>query len=108
MVTDMISPMLLWIYMILIKEKEESLSNIIMKSIGFSIVLFGSLIYNEIIICNFFGFNKDTKKSIEERQREELIALNNDQSITETSEASYYSDNIKDENNNIKNNNEQN
>ena len=35
------------------------------------IVLFASLIYNEIIIFNFCNLNKDTKKFIEERLNEE-------------------------------------
>ena len=53
----------------------ETTTNIILKSLGFSIVFFSSLIYNEIIICNFFGLNMNTKKCIEERQKEELISL---------------------------------
>ena len=56
-------------------QNGETTTNIILKSLGFSIVFFSSLIYNEIIICNFFGLNINTKKCIEERQKEELISL---------------------------------
>ena len=49
--------------------------NIVFNCLGYFIVLFSSLIYNEILISNFFGFNKNVKKSIEERQKEELIAI---------------------------------
>ena len=52
-----------------------TITDIILYGIGYLIVLFGSLIYNEIIICNFFGFNKNTKKGLEERLTEESIAL---------------------------------
>ena len=73
MVTDIISPMLLWIIQSLMKG--EKLINVIFYSLGYLIVLFASLIYNEIIICNFYDLNKDTKKCLEERQTEELISL---------------------------------
>jgi hypothetical protein len=72
MVTDIISPMLTWI---VLGIREESLLNNIFYGIGFLIALIGSLIYNEIIICNFYGFNKNTKKCLEERQRTESTLL---------------------------------
>ena len=72
-VTDIIIPLLTWI---LKSSKDgETTTNIILKSLGFSIVFISSLIYNEIIICNFYGFNVNAKKCIEERQKEELISL---------------------------------
>ena len=42
---------------------------------GFFIVLLSSLIYNEIIICNFCDLDKNTKKGLEERQKQELVSL---------------------------------
>ena len=72
-VTDIISPLLTWIVKS-IKDGEE-VKSVILNSLGFSIVFFSSLIYNEIIICNFCGFNKNTKKYIQERQKEELKSL---------------------------------
>ena len=51
-----------------------------MNSIGYFLVLLSSLIYNEIIIFNFFGLNRNTKKYLEIRQREELSSIiNNDE-----------------------------
>ena len=73
MVTDCISPMLLWLFLTM--PNEDSKINIIFNICGYIISLFSSLIYNEIIIFNFCDFNKNTKKYIEERQREELISL---------------------------------
>jgi len=51
-----------------------------LNSIGYFLVLLSSLIYNEIIIFNFFGLNRNTKKYLEIRQREELSSIiNNDE-----------------------------
>ena len=69
MVTDIISPMLLWVAKSIMKKPK--LLEIILNPIGFLIVLFASLIYNEIIIFNFWNLNKDTKKFIKERLDEE-------------------------------------
>ena len=44
--------------------------------IGYTIVLFSALIYNEIIILNFCGLSKNTKKFINERIKEEIKELN--------------------------------
>ena len=46
--------------------------DIVLNSIGFLIALFSALIYNEIIILNFCGFNKNTKKFVNQRLDEEL------------------------------------
>ena len=74
MVTDIISPMLLWI-VISIQSEDLKIINIVFNSLGYCIVLFSSLIYNEIIICNFYGFNKYTKKCLKERQNKESNLL---------------------------------
>ena len=41
--------------------------DIIIYPIGYLIVVFASLIYNEIIIFNFWGLSKNTKKFIKQR-----------------------------------------
>ena len=83
MVTDIISPILFWILLIIKGEKEESYV-IILNIIGFMIALFSSLLYNEIIVLNFCGFNKNTKKCLEERQRQELIKLKETEKLTQS------------------------
>ena len=67
MVTDIISPFLLWIAITIESKDSTGIMELILNPIGYLIVLFASLIYNEIIIFNFCGLNKDTKKFIEER-----------------------------------------
>ena len=69
MVTDIISPMLLWLALTI--RDGQDLPAVALYPIGYVIVLFGSLIYNEIIIFNFCGLSKDTKKFVEQRLNEE-------------------------------------
>ena len=70
MVTDMISPLLSFIVNTIIYE--EKLFSIILYKIGYLIAFFSSLIYNELIILNCFGFNKNTKKYANKREYKEL------------------------------------
>ena len=97
--TDIISPLLTWITKS-IRNGEKSI-NICLKSLGFFIVFFSSLIYNEIIICNFWDLEKNTKKYIEEREKEESQILRvtengiqNANQETNDNESSFYSENI--------------
>jgi len=39
--------------------------------LGFVFLTFGTLLYNEIIILPYFGFDQNTKIAIEERKRAE-------------------------------------
>ena len=74
MVTDIMTPFLLWIINI-ISDDEETIFNKTVNSVGYFIVLIASLIFNEIIICNFCDLNKYTKKYLEKRQKEEITLL---------------------------------
>ena len=69
MVTDIISPMLLWLALTI--RDGQDLPDVALNPIGYIIVLFASLIYNEIIIFNFCDLSKDTKKFVEQRLNEE-------------------------------------
>ena len=94
MVTDVISPFLLWLFNLFFKE--ETKLNIIFLSSGYIIVLISSLIYNEIVICNFCNLNKYTKKSLEERQNKETALLKK----TEMNSSNFTENNDNNENNN--------
>ena len=59
MVTDIISPMLLWVVNNI--KNPQKMPDIVLNPIGYVIVLFASLIYNEIIIFNFCKLNEDIK-----------------------------------------------
>ena len=102
MVTDSITPFFLWIIKIISNENIAMFKKIINVS-GYFIVLIASLIFNEIIICNFCGFNKYTKKSLEKRQKEELILLKQTEN-----ENSQYNENDNNNSGNEYNNNNSN
>ena len=70
MVTSIISPLLKWIYDS--ATKGEELTELILNSIGYLILLFSSIIYNELIILNCCDLNKNTKKFVNKRLYEEL------------------------------------
>jgi hypothetical protein len=77
MVTDIIHPIIKWFTSLSEneKDKQNKTLEIILNSIGYFLVLFSSLIYNEIIILNFYGLNKNTKKYLEKKQREEFSSI---------------------------------
>jgi len=63
--TNVISSIINWIFNYLIlKEKEESITNLICQGIGYFIILFSTLIYNEFIVLNFFGLNLYVRNAI--------------------------------------------
>jgi hypothetical protein len=75
--TNVISSIINWIFNYFItKNKEETTLNLILQGIGYFIILFSTLIYNEFIIFNFCGLNKNTIKNISERSTIEEIELN--------------------------------
>ena len=43
--------------------------------IGYIILLISSLIFNEIIILNFYGFNNNTNKYVKQRMNKEISEL---------------------------------
>ena len=49
--------------------------DIIFTSIGYIVVILGSFIYNEIIVCNFWGLNENTWKAINEKANNEYLGL---------------------------------
>ena len=75
-ITSMISPFIYWIVQS-IKNKVEIL-DAVLYPIGYLILIFSSLIYNEIIILNFCGLNNNTKKFVNQRLNKEVEKINKD------------------------------
>ena len=92
-VTDMLAPFLLWIIKI---NDEETFFKKLLNGLGYFIVLIASLLYIEIIICNFWSLNNYIKKCLDKRQKELILIKRTE------SENSQYSD--IDENNYNENN----
>ena len=93
MVTAIISPLFLWIAeIIFLKERQnkeiEIGIEITFNSIGYLITFFSTLIYNELIIFNCCGLNKNTKKFVNKRiykeleqiKKEDFLSVNGDYS----------------------------
>ena len=77
MATEIINPILIWIKSLFEEGEEKNALDIVLNSVGYSLVFLSSSIYNEIIIFNFFGLNRYTKKYLEKKQREELSSIIN-------------------------------
>ena len=70
-ITNIISPFLSWIvFGIQDIDSYFKMPDVVLYPIGYIIVIFSALIYNEIIIFNFCGLNKDTKKFVNQRIHE--------------------------------------
>ena len=76
-VTNMISPFLFWIAIIIVLG--ESIIGIILNPIGYFITLFSTLIYNELIILNCCHLNRNTKKYLNKRIYKELEEIRKDE-----------------------------
>ena len=70
LVTDIIHPFFLWIVQTI--QERTLITEVIYYLIGYIIVFFSALIYNEIIIFNFCGLSKNTKKFVLQRENREI------------------------------------
>ena len=75
-ISDIISPLFSFIEKCVVKDVENPIV-ISFNIIGYLIVLLGAFVYNEIIVCNFCGLNKNTWKSIDKRADDELDERSN-------------------------------
>ena len=82
MITYFLDPMIEWI--ITIVSEGGSIPEDAIYPIGYIIVLFSSLIYNEIIILNFCGLSQNTKKYVEQRSFKELQDMRKEEDVTVT------------------------
>ena len=73
-VTEILGPFLLWIENA-IEYNNDTKLELAVNPIGYIIGIFSSLIYNEIIIFNFCGLSKNTKKFVNQRMDEEILEM---------------------------------
>ena len=97
--TDTLSPFFSWIIELIIlffffkdsfdkKKENENLYLVIpFKLIGFLIIIFSALVYNEILILHFLNFDKNIRKNIEDRGDNELNDKNPKNTMNETIES---------------------
>ena len=70
MVNFIMNSLFWWIYQII--TEKNTITEIILYPIGYILALFSAFIYNEIIILNCCGLNKNTKKYVNKRINQEL------------------------------------
>jgi len=73
LLTQIVFPLIIWIIDII--RDDYVLYEMIFTGIGYLILLFAVLIYHEIIILNFCGLSKNTRKFIEEREKKEIASI---------------------------------
>jgi hypothetical protein len=100
--TNVISSIITWIYNVGFKKKPDTTTNIICLSIGYFIILISCLIYNEIIILNFFNFNENTNFNIKERNVNDRLLSENLTEIELNDIGDYYIKNDSDDNRDTK------
>ena len=88
--TDILSPIIIWILdtivYTIVKDNRKSITQSILKFIGYTFLIIACLILNEIIICNFCNMNYNTQQQIEERAIKDIkqsINSNNESIISE-------------------------
>jgi drug/metabolite transporter (DMT)-like permease len=81
-ISDIISPFLSWITGVIEKRDNLNVIKSIFDCIGYIIIIIGSFIYNEIIVCNFWGLNKNTWKAIVKKANEDYLGRVTD--VTDT------------------------
>jgi drug/metabolite transporter (DMT)-like permease len=70
-ISDIFSPLFSFIAQ-WIRVKEKNGLKIFLYVLGYLIIALGAFIYNELIVCNFFGFNKNTWKAIDQKAYDDL------------------------------------
>ena len=82
MVTNIVNSLAIWIAVAII-YKITNIS-IILFPIGYFVLLFSSLIYNELIIFNCCNLNKNTKKFVNKRIYKELEEIQKMETILQS------------------------
>ena len=73
-ISDIISPFLSFISQI-IKQKNANIPYIVLNILGYIIIILGSFIYNEIIVCNFWSLNENTWNEINKKAENEYLGI---------------------------------
>ena len=76
-ISDIFSPLLSFIALC-IQRNETEILKIILTVSGYLIIAIGALIYNEILVCNFWKLNENTWNAIDKKAQDELYKLDND------------------------------
>lgn len=81
-ISDLLSPFLYLIFNI----KNNDKNNLILSISGYSVAIIASIFYNELIVCNFWGLNKNIVVNIQSRGQDETYLIENDDNKSEKSD----------------------
>jgi hypothetical protein len=83
--TDILSPIFRWVIEVF-RDNEKTENNFIwiaiLKGIGFIFIIFSSVVFNEILILHFCGFDKNIEGNLMIRANREISIENEDLSIS--------------------------
>ena len=96
-ISDIPSPLFSFIALC-IEIGETRAMRIILTVLGYLIIFFAALIYNELIVFNFCGFNENTWSGIAQKANDEIIGKDDSSDISSFSEYTIGAINNPDEN----------
>ena len=74
-ISDIFSPLFSFIAAC-IENNETRWLKIFLTCLGYLIIAVGAFIYNELIVCNFCGFNENTWKAIDKKAEDDYLGKN--------------------------------
>lgn len=97
--TDILSPIFRWVIEVFIDEEynEENFVFIaVFKGLGFLLIIFSAVVFNELLILYFCGFDKNIESNIHKRAKDEFLGNNESgnesYSITKEEDENYSTD----------------
>ena len=74
-IVDTLRTIVIWVFFLTMPFVPEDTKETFkwLQLLGFSILILGSLIYNEILILPFWGFNANTKEAIKKREKRKKL-----------------------------------
>jgi len=81
---------LIWIFFMVVPIYDIILEHFrTLQLFGFILLVFGTLVYNEILVIPFFGFNLYTKEAIKKREGEQPVRGEAKQLLDDNNAANY-------------------
>jgi len=79
-VVDNLRTIIVWVFFMVVKTNIPETFHWL-QLIGFIVLVLGTLVYNEVLVIPFLGFNMNTKEAIKKREEEEGIAASEPRSV---------------------------
>ena len=83
--TDILSPIFRWVIEIFIDEEfheENFVFIVVFKGLGFLLIIFSAVVFNELLILYFCGFDKNIEANIRKRAKNEYLEADENGSVS--------------------------